>query len=365
MRLLLAVILTILSPTDSIDIEIQSFMHKWKIRGMQIAAIENGEMVVARSYGWADVGAGKHMQNDNTLRIASVSKLITATGIMRLKDEGLLKLSDNVFGEDGILSEYNGYIRDKRYSKITVEDLLRHEAGFSQRGGDPLFSRRCGASNEELVRRELSKPLAFYPGTSMEYSNLGFLLLSMVIEKITGQTYEEWMQENVLKPAGISDMHIARNLPEDRYPSEVRYYCDNGDDGRCYNRNDIRALSGAGAWTASASDLCLLTATIDGDNSNLPDIISRESVLDMTCWFDPYTYSLGWNDTDPAKGWTRTGSYSGTSALVWRFPEGDSWALITNTSSWKGSRFSRNTKALVKRIREKYISLQTNKKQIQ
>ena len=364
MNLVLAIILAILSPADSIDIEVGAFMHKWKIKGMQIAAISNGEMVVERSYGWAEVETGKHMQNDNTLRIASVSKLVTATGIMKLKDEGRLKLSDKVFGEDGILSEYNCCIKDKRYWKITVEDLLRHEAGFSQRGGDPLFSGRCGASNEQLIRRELSRPLSFYPGTSMEYSNLGFLLLSVIIEKVSGEEYEQWITDNILKPAGISDMRIAGNLPEDRHPGEVRYYCDNGDNDRCYGRNDIHALSGAGAWTASATDLCRLAAAIDGDDT-VPDIISKESVLDMTCWFDPHTYSLGWNDTDPAKGWTRTGSYAGTSALVWRFPEGDSWALITNTSSWKGSRFSRNTKSLTRRIREKFISLQNNKTSIQ
>ena len=370
MTLLLAFILAVLppdfgsTPVDSVNLEVENFMKKWKLRGMQIAAIKDGEIVLERAYGWADVNCGRHMSPDNTMRIASASKLITAAGIMKLKDEGLLNLDDKVFGEDGILSDYNKYIRDRRYRDITVENLLRHEAGFSQKGGDPMFSGRRGADNEELLRRELARPLAFAPGTSMEYSNLGFLLLSMVIEKLGGKDYEAWIQENLLEPAGITDMRIAHNSAGERYPEEVHYYTDNGDEERCYGRNDIRALSGAGAWTASATDLCIFASAIDG-RKGVRDVISPESVFEMTCWYDPYTYSLGWNDTDPGKGWTRTGSYSGTSALIWYFPEGDCWALITNTSSWKGSRFSRNTKHLMSCIRQKFINLQNNHNSIQ
>ncbi|MCQ2180712.1 MAG: beta-lactamase family protein [Bacteroidales bacterium] len=371
MTLLLSLYLALISPlalpstapSDSINIEVRDFMRKWKLRGMQVCAMKDGEIVLERAYGWADVEAGQHMDTDNTLRIASVSKLFTATGIMVLRDRGLLALDDRVFGDDGILCEYNGAIRDRRYGIITVEDLLRHEGGFSQKGGDPMFSGRGGLDNDALLRRELARPLAFYPGTSMEYSNIGFLLLSMIIEKVTGEEYGEWMKANVLGPAGISDMELAGNSPSDRLPSEVRYYTDDGCSDRCYVR-DIRGLSGAGAWTASASDLCRLAAVIDGKDS-VADIIRAESVMDMTCWFDPYTFSIGWNDTDPSKGWTRTGSYAGTSALLWYFPDGQCWALITNTSSWKGSRFARNTKSLTRRLHQKFISLSDNQTTIQ
>lgn len=349
MSLLLGILLAVISPADSIDLEVRAFMRKWHLRGMEISAVRGGENILEKAYGWADVNAGSHMTPDNTMRIASVSKLITATGIMKLRDEGRLALTDKVFGENGILCEYNGYIRDSRYSLIDIDNLLRHEGGFSQKGGDPMFSRRGGTDNRELLARELSRPLAFYPGTAMEYSNLGYLLLTLVLEKITGTPYEDWVRENLLLPAGISDMRIACNEAENRYASEARYYTDSGDENCSYCRNDIRALSGAGAWTASANDLCRFAAAIDGKD-DIPDIISKESVAEMTCWYDPYTYSLGWNDTHPEKGWTRTGSYSGTSALVWYFPDGSCWTLITNTSSWKGSRFSRNTKALINRL---------------
>ena len=202
--------------------------------------------------------------------------------------------------------------------------------------------------HETLVRTQLVKPLAFVPGETQEYSNFGFLLLSMVIEAVTGSDYEDWMQENVLKPAGCMDFHIANNYYSDKYPNEVHYYVQPDDQPvseynnsgrtvvRCYGGNDIHALSGAGAWAASTAELCRFVAAIDG-RPQVPDIISVESVRRMTEWFDRDTFSLGWNDTKPTGEWTRTGTFSGTSALIKYFPDGECWVLVTNTSTWRGS----------------------------
>ena len=86
------------------------------------------------------------------------------------------------------------------------------------------------------------------------------------------------------------------------------------------------------------------------------DIISEESVAAMTEYFDPQTYSLGWNDTKPTGEWTRTGTLGGTSALVKYFPDGECWVMITNTSTWKGPGFTRYTEALFRKCRELYSS---------
>ena len=74
----------------------------------------------------------------------------------------------------------------------------------------------------------------------------------------------------------------------------------------------------------------------------------------MTEYFDKATYSLGWNDTDPAKGWSRTGTLSGTCALVRQFPDGECWIMITNTSTYKGPSQARYTETLFKQCRELY-----------
>jgi CubicO group peptidase (beta-lactamase class C family) len=344
---------------NAIDREVREFMKYWSIQGISLSVMRNDSLMFSKGYGWADKEKKEEMTPRHILRLASVSKLITATGIMKLEEQGRLSLDDRVFGPDGILCDslWTAIIKDSLYFDITVEHLLRHQGGFSTRGGDPMFSTRTimvqnrlrtPPDHETLLRTQLGKPLAFVPGETQEYSNFGFLLLSMIIEKVTGTDYETWMQESVLRPAGCLDFHIANNYYQDKYPNEVKYYVQPDDKPvseynnsgrsvvRCYGGNDIRALSGAGAWAASTAELCRFVATIDG-RPEVPDIISIESVRRMTEWFDPDTFSLGWNDTKPTGEWTRTGTFSGTSALVKYFPDGECWVLVTNTSTWRGA----------------------------
>ena len=161
-------------------------------------------------------------------------------------------------------------------------------------------------------------------------------------------------------------MHIAGTYYSDKRDNEVRYYTHEGDGKfieeyngsgriveRCYGGNNIPMLSGAGAWCGSPAEIARLVASIDG-RDEVKDIISQESVRQMTEYFDKETYSLGWNDTDPEKGWSRTGTLSGTSALVKCFPDGECWIIITNTSTWKGPGQARYTDALFKQCRELY-----------
>ena len=74
----------------------------------------------------------------------------------------------------------------------------------------------------------------------------------------------------------------------------------------------------------------------------------------MTQYFDKSTFSLGWNDTTPGLGWSRSGTLSGTCALVKRFPDGECWVMITNTSTWKGPKQAKYTDALFKECRKLY-----------
>ena len=329
----------------AIDREVREFMRYWGIQGISLSVMRNDSLMFSKGYGWADKEKNEPMTPRHILRMASVSKLVTAVGIMKLWEQGRLSLGDKVFGPEGILCDpsWTALIKDSLYFDITIEHLLRHQGGFSTKGGDPMFSTRTvmiqsrlrtPPDHETLVRTQLPKPLAFVPGETQEYSNFGFLLLSMVIEAVTGSEYESWMQENILEPAGCKDFHIVYNYYQDKYPNEVHYYVQPDDKPvseynnsgrtvvRCYGGNDIRALSGAGAWAASTAELCRFVAAIDG-RPQVPDIISVESVRRMTEWFDRDTFSLGWNDTKPTGEWTRTGTFSGTSALVKYFPDGE------------------------------------------
>lgn len=363
-----------LPETEGIDKKVKAFMRKWQIKGASLAVMRNDSLVYAKGYGWADEAEGIAMEPSHILRMASVSKLITATGIMVLQDRDSLSIKDTVFGPSGILNDslFNTVIKDKNYHKITIEHLLRHQGGFYR---DPLFSsldvmKQMQLENppvkEDFYRLVLRNKLRFMPGDWEKYSNFGYLLLSEIIEKVSGKPYEQFIREEVLRPAGCFDMHIGGSYYSDRRPNEVRYYTHEGDGKfieeyngsgimveRCYGGNNIPLLSGAGAWCGSPAEIARLVASIDG-KSEVEDIISAEAVAQMTEYFDKETYSLGWNDTDPQKGWSRTGTLAGTSALVKYFPDGECWILITNTSTWRGPGLARYTDDMFKQCRELY-----------
>ena len=361
---------------EGIDKKVRAFMRQWQIKGASLAVMRNDSLVYAKGYGWADAADSVEMAPSNILRMASVSKLITATGIMVLQDRDSLSIKDTVFGPSGILNDslFNSVIKDKNYHKITIEHLLRHQGGFNR---DPLFSsldvmKQLKLDNppvkEDFYRLVLRNKLRFMPGEWEKYSNFGYLLLSEIIEKVTGKPYEQFIREEVLRPAGCYDMHIGGSYYSDKRDNEVRYYTHEGDGKfieeytgsgkmveRCYGGNNIPMLSGAGAWCGSPAEIARFVASIDG-RPEVPDILTKESVELMTGYYDRDTFSLGWNDTHSDKGWSRSGTLSGTTALVKLFPDGECWVFISNTSTWKGPRQANYTDALFRSLRQSYSS---------
>ena len=358
----------------AMDKKVNAYLNKWHMKGASLAITRGDSLVYAKGYGWADEENGLEMTPRHILRMASVSKLITAAGIMVLHDRGDLNINDTVFGPSGILNDstITALIKDKNYYKITVEHLMRHQAGFRR---DPLFSSRDvmhqlqldhAPEAEDFYRVVLNRRLKFAPGSWQSYSNFGYLLLSKIIEKVSGMPYDEFIRTEVLEPAGCYDMHIAGTYYEDKRDNEVRYYTHEGDGKyieeytdsdvmveRCYGGNNIPLLSGAGAWCGSPAEIARFVASIDG-RPEVPDIITKESVDLMTGYYDRDTFSLGWNDTHPDKGWSRTGTLSGTTALVKLFPDGECWVFISNTSTWKGPRQANYTDALFKSLRQSF-----------
>lgn len=350
-----------LETTRRFDQIIQRFMDKWEIHGASFALMKDDRLIYAKGYGYADVESEIPMDVMHIFRIASVSKLITATAIMKLQEEGKLQLSDFVFGQDGILNDsIFSHIRDPRSKKITVEHLLRHQGGYSLVYGDPMFCPLDIATKMKvdppadlntIIRFVLSRRLHFTPGKSSVYSNVGYGILSKVIEKVSGEDYETYIRHHILLPAGCFDMYLGKNYAEDRLPNEVKYYevsnaeqipaCDGS--GKLVYRsnggNNIEDLYGAGGWVASPSELLRFLAIIDNDPT-IPDILSPASIEYMTRKI-PHTLPIGWVETNSRGEWIRTGTLAGTSALMKKQRDGYAWVFLTNTSSWKGAHFPR------------------------
>jgi CubicO group peptidase (beta-lactamase class C family) len=338
------------------DRVITSFLHKWSIVGASVAISKDGKLIFAKGFGYADRASLTETQPFSQFRIASISKLVTAVGIMRLSEEGRLSLDAKVFGADGILNDpYFSEPKDNRVYDITVAQLLGHEAGWSQRYGDQMFmplvvAEKMGVNppvdTRTIVRFALDKKLQYTPGTGRAYSNLGYSILGLVIEKVSGMSYKDYCNKSIFEPLGIYDMTIAGNLSSEKTPFEVSYYepsdivlkpsiFGTGEMVAPSNGgNDIRALGGAGAWLATAPDLMRLLLAVDGFRTR-PDILSDQSIRFMTDNENGYA-PIGWKSTVADGTWWRTGSFPGSAGMMKRQSDGISWVVLFNSSAWNG-----------------------------
>lgn len=346
--------------TQRLDKSINNFIRKWDIKGASFALMKDEKLIYAKGYGYADVENKIECEVKHLFRIASVSKLITGVAVMKLKEAGKLKLDDKVFGEEGILNDSIFLnITDKQIKNITVEHLLRHTGGFSRRIGDPMFNQATVArildvpqplSTNDIVCYAAESRLRARPGTRTTYSNMGYLILSKIIEKVSGTDYETYIQKNILHPIGCYDMYIGQNKREDRRYNEVKYYevhdaepikAYDGSESfamRSNGGNNIEGLYGAGGWIASPVEISKLISAI---SSNSEDNILSNNSIDIMTQFSKKESPIGWASITKRNEWIRTGTLAGTSAFVKRQSNGYTWTFITNTSSWKGSGFTR------------------------
>jgi CubicO group peptidase (beta-lactamase class C family) len=341
---------------ETAEKSVEWFMKTWDIKGASIAVAKNGKLLYARGFGYASLSDSLTVEPYHRFRIASVSKLITAVAIMKLQEEGRLSVYDHVFGPDGILDDtLFAHPKDRRVFDITVAHLLSHEGGWSQRYGDQMFMPEVVARTLDvpmpvdittIIRFALGKNLHFKPGTGQSYSNLGYSILGLVIERVSGKGYEAYCKKEILEPLGIYDIALGHNLPADALPLEVSYYeVDNAPlKPSVYGTgemvpasrggNDIETLGAAGGWVATAPDLMRLLLAVDGFD-NPGDILSPESIGFMTDVYNGFA-PVGWRATRTNGSWWRTGSFSGTTAMMKRMPDGTSWVVLMNSSGWNG-----------------------------
>jgi len=347
-----------------------SFLRRWAITGASVAVSKNGRLIYARGFGYTDSVTREEVQPYHKFRVASISKLVTAIAVMNLAQEGRLSLNDKVFGENAILNDnYFADPKDERAYDITVAHLLSHEAGWSQRWGDQMFmplviAGQMGVelpvNTRTIIRFALDKRLHFTPGTGRAYSNLGYAILGLVIERITGMSYDEYCKKYIFEPLGIYDMTLARNLPDQKALFEVTYYVPSDVPQKpsiygtgelvspIYGGNDIEALGAAGAWLGTAPDLIRLLLAVDGFDTR-PDILTSLSIDLMTDNFKGLA-PAGWKTTLDNGTWWRTGSFPGTAGMMKRQPDGTAWVVLLNSSSWNGPEIHSYINELMNRV---------------
>jgi len=358
-----------------IEKEANDFLRQWNLAGMSMAIVKDGKLVYAHGFGFADVDSQKVVEAGNLFRMASVSKLVTAVGIIKLVDKKLISLDSKVFGPNAIIKDsiFNKVV-DKRLYDVTIRQLLAHSGGWTLTYGDPAFNslvvlEKTGESGvatlESYFRFIASRKLHFAPGTRSSYSNMGYMFLSRVIEEVSHKSYEDFIRNDVLIPNGIFDMHIGKSYLEDRRENEVKYYeaeestlipCFDGSGKmvpKPYGGNPIELLSSAGGWIASSIELAKLMVMIDGFKS-YPDIIPHNLINQMVD--DTKTRGpLGWKVVKKNGDWTRTGSMAGTSAIMKRQANGFCWVVLINSSSWKGPRLPAYVNYMMGKIEKKKL----------
>ncbi len=343
-----------------VDHVVQSFLDECDVPGAALALTYQGRLVYARGFGLADLEDGSPVEPTDLFRVASVSKPITATTIMRLRELGLVDLHDTVLGPGGILNtpQYSA-ILDPRATEITVCHLLQHRGGWDGwRTGDPLFdplmrgtaSAGEGTNSPSAIETIIHDVLAyqmldFAPGTRYAYSNFGYALLGRVIETVTGLSYETAVRRYLLEPVGIETMQLGGNYRTDRAPHEVANYDYPGaplmpsfaHDQQLvpapYGYFDMALLDAAGGWIASPVDLVRLLTAIDGLPAR-PDVLSRESIAAMTSPDPDYQYyGLGWSVDPPAYICGHTGAMAGTTAFLYQISAPVCLAFLCNSQT--------------------------------
>ncbi|MXZ05775.1 MAG: beta-lactamase family protein [Rhodothermaceae bacterium] len=205
-----------------------------------LAIMKDGHVIYEGVSGFMDAGRNTSIVPRVMMRVASVSKPVTAAAIRQLVADGMLALDARAFDlgqpEGGLLAlQPFPSLGDSLLMNITVEHLLLHEAGWDRDSSADWVFREIEIAGimtvpsppgrENTVRYVLGQPLQFDPGSETVYSNVGYLVLGLIVEKVSGKDYLSYVRENIFAPLGISAVDViqARTFPQDRSMREPWY----------------------------------------------------------------------------------------------------------------------------------------------
>lgn len=308
---------------EAFDPVMRKFMKDRNIPAGTLAVSREGKLLLSRGYGHADRAGRRPVQPDDPLRLASVTKPITAAAVRLLLREGKVSLDTPAFSLLK-LTPPRGKRPDPRIHAITIGQLLEHKGGWDRdKAFDPMFrplevaealGKAGPAGPEDVIRYMMGQPLQFAPGTRECYSNFGYCVLGRVIEKVSGKSYTAFVREKVLAPLGIRTIELGRSLPRDRNPHEPVYV----DPGR--GRNVLRPRI---EETVPAPDGTFYLEAMDAHGGLIG------SAPDLTRFLDAY-YISG----EPRKGGGQAhlffGSLPGTHSMVMQRPNGVNVVALFN-----------------------------------
>jgi CubicO group peptidase (beta-lactamase class C family) len=301
--------------------------------GLSVAITHGGEVVFETAFGHADLATGEAMTPRHRFRVASHSKSFTAAGVMKLREQGRLKLDDTA-------GQYVQGLHPE-IAAATITQLLSHTAGIHRDGIDNNYwAGRYPFDDAAALREDLAVAPTIPANTRLKYSNHGFGLAGLVIEAVTGELYRAWIEREVVGAAGLTEVSADAPLP-DGVPLA------SGHSGKALlgrrlvfpGNQPTHALAAATGFVSTAADLARFFAQLDpgAPVSFLTPASRRE--LSRPQWRDAYSpaprsYGLG-TISGEVGGWAWFGHSGGFQGYITRTAnlpaQGLTLCLLTNT----------------------------------
>ncbi len=299
---------------DALDDKIRSIMSERHIPGAAVAVVQNGKVVRMKGYGVATLEFNVPVTTETVFEIGSVSKQMTAAGIMLLVQDGRVSLDEKI-------SEYLPNTPEA-WAGVTVRNLLTHTSGVKSYSSLDGFSLSERMTINDFIKKLAPYPLEFTPGEKNTYSNSGFNLLAYIIETQSGKKYMDFMRERIFIPLGMTktgdrDPQFVIPLRANGY--EWRQDRFNGRDG------NLTDLMGAGSIVSTINDMTKWEAALRGEK-----LLNAQSKKEIWTQFTfnngkPSPYGFGWRISDVRgnKLIGHTGQTAGFGAAIFRYVDSD------------------------------------------
>jgi CubicO group peptidase (beta-lactamase class C family) len=305
--------------------------------GTAVAVVRNGEIVLERGYGSAQVEHGVPITPTTIFHVASVTKQFTTFAIALLADRGELTLDDDVRLHIPELPDFG--------MPLTLRQLIHHTSGIRDQW--ELLA-MAGWRLDDVITRDhvlalatRQRELNFDPGTDHLYSNMGYTLLAEVVERVGGQPFPAWMEENVFRPLGMTSTHM-HDDHERVVPGRAYSYRGSPSDGW---RNAVLSYANAGATSlfTTAGDLARWLRNYETGAVGGPAVVAQMRERGVLASGDtlPYAFAIVKGEHRGRTTWSHGGADAGFRSMVLHFPEeGLGVVVLSNLASFNPGRLA-------------------------
>lgn len=205
---------------DNEELKIEKFiekqMEKSKIPGMSVVIVKGDKTIYQKGLGYSDIERQKPVTSKTLFELCSNSKAFTALGILNLQKHGLIKLDDPV-------TKYIPWLKMKYKGKValvTIGELLYQTSGIPEKTIVKIPITNDDNALEETVKTLVNVELDSEPGKKFQYATIDYDVLGLIIEKVTGVRYEKYMEENIIKPMGLTNTYLYKNGAVNEYMAQ-------------------------------------------------------------------------------------------------------------------------------------------------